>query len=136
MTRVCCKCREEKELSTENFSRNNVDANAKGFQGKCKPCSREDHRAYMARRKAENGGEFIYKDRARGYHLKHKYGLKPEDIPDKCQVCNGATRKICVDHCHETGKIRGFLCGACNITLRLAEDDADRLRALADYLEK
>ena len=89
----------------------------------------------MAHRREENGGKYIYADRMRRYQLKHHYGLTPEDVPKNCQVC-GSTKKICVDHCHETGRLRGFLCDACNKSAGLLQDDANRLRALADYLEK
>lgn len=43
---------------------------------------------------------------------------------------------LCVDHDHETGKIRGLLCHACNRTLGFVKDRPDVLRALADYLER
>ena len=47
----------------------------------------------------------------------------------------GRDRHLHVDHDHETGKIRGLLCHACNIVLGLVKDDPDRLRLLANYLE-
>ncbi len=134
MTRICCKCKEEKNLSTENFSRNRTNPKHKGFQAKCKPCSQADSTAYYRKCKAENDGIPPYRHKAREYSLRHAYGLKPEDVPDNCQVC-GSTEKICVDHSHESGLQRGFLCNACNLTLGFAEDDPNRLRALADYLE-
>ena len=40
-----------------------------------------------------------------------------------------------VDHCHETGKVRGVLCGSCNIMLGKAYDDPAVLRNAAAYLE-
>jgi hypothetical protein len=40
------------------------------------------------------------------------------------------------DHCHTTGRFRGWLCRNCNVTLGLVGDDPNKLRALADYLEK
>jgi hypothetical protein len=39
-----------------------------------------------------------------------------------------------VDHDHETGEIRGLLCGYCNSMLGYAKDDPETLRAGMDYL--
>lgn len=56
----------------------------------------------------------------------------------KCAACRGDSgrRPFQVDHCHETGQIRGLLCGNCNSTLGHAKDDRDRLRALIRYLDR
>jgi hypothetical protein len=39
-----------------------------------------------------------------------------------------------VDHCHETGAVRGLLCHNCNTALGHAKDDIDRLLGLIKYL--
>lgn len=41
-----------------------------------------------------------------------------------------------VDHCHETGKIRGLLCNTCNLALGATKDDPMILRRLMAYLER
>lgn len=43
--------------------------------------------------------------------------------------------RLAVDHCHETGKIRGLLCMACNRAAGLLKHNPQRLRALARFLE-
>ena len=49
-------------------------------------------------------------------------------LPDPCG------RRLAVDHCHETGKVRGLLCGECNLALGHARDNPWRLMRMAEYL--
>jgi hypothetical protein len=58
--------------------------------------------------------------------------------PDRCEVCDevsGRGSGVVFDHCHETGKPRGWLCGRCNIGLGMLRDSPSLLRKLAEYLE-
>jgi hypothetical protein len=67
--------------------------------------------------------------RQRKYSLKKKYGITPEQYQEmllkqdsKCAICLGTmvtsgARHMHVDHCHETGRIRGILCHVCNTKL-------------------
>lgn len=41
-----------------------------------------------------------------------------------------------LDHDHETGKLRGALCGTCIVGIRAFVDSPERLRAAVTYLEK
>lgn len=80
-----------------------------------------------------------------------KYGLTYNEWTEmiqkqgnKCASCGGEEKghnqhglmSLAVDHCHETGKIRGLLCHRCNRALGLLGDDANRVQALADYRRK
>jgi len=77
----------------------------------------------------------LVKSKARARKLKEKYGLTKENIPSNCEVC-GEGGKICVDHCHKTGQVRGFLCTSCNFVLGLVKDDTKILLRLRSYLTK
>lgn len=58
-----------------------------------------------------------------------------------CKIClttepGGKGLVFHVDHCHDSGKVRGLLCMACNIMLGKAQDNTETLRAAIKYLEE
>jgi hypothetical protein len=54
-----------------------------------------------------------------------------------CAIClRQPAKRLCVDHCHATGKIRGLLCRACNGALGFLRDDENVAMAAATYLRK
>jgi transposase len=56
-----------------------------------------------------------------------------------CKICgapeDSLTRGLYMDHCHSTGRFRGWLCCFCNSAIGAAKDDPSRLRRMAEYLE-
>jgi hypothetical protein len=81
--------------------------------------------------------------RGRRERLNRKYGITPEELAalieaqsGRCAACGIETEKLQIDHCHETGDVRGLLCGPCNSAAGRVADDPERLRAVADYLER
>jgi len=90
-------------------------------------------------------------ERNRAAHLKHRYGLDAAahaallaQQNGLCAVCGEPptdrnTRahwngKLCVDHDHDTGEVRGLLCNDCNLVVGYGKSP-DVLRAAAAYLE-
>jgi hypothetical protein len=85
-------------------------------------------------------------DHSRADNLK-KYGLAVEQYDAMsdaqggiCSICffdDGMpqTRRLAVDHDHQTGNVRGLLCTRCNLAIGYARDDPSLLRAMARYLE-
>jgi hypothetical protein len=56
----------------------------------------------------------------------------------KCAIC-GKEIDIFIahlDHAHDSGDIRGFLCPSCNLGLGMFQDNAQNLRCAADYIDK
>jgi hypothetical protein len=55
-----------------------------------------------------------------------------------CAICGGnrSTRELGIDHDHNTGDIRGMLCGPCNLGLGYFADNSEFLKAAINYLEK
>jgi hypothetical protein len=74
------------------------------------------------------------------------YGITLTDYADMftdqfgaCAVCGGINpsgHHLAVDHCHDTGRVRGLLCHACNAGMGKLRDDPALLRRAATYLEK
>jgi len=84
-------------------------------------------------------------DKIKDRQLRRTYGITLEDyaaLLDQqggvCRLCGKPPSKksLHVDHCHESGKIRGLLCSKCNTALGLANDSPDLLRRMAFYLEE
>lgn len=121
--RRCNGCQQVKVL--EEYHRRNS-----GYQYACKECVATGHRADRT------------KSRLRSWksHLKIKYGLTLDDFnvmllaqSGRCGVCSEPMVKVCVDHCHDTGKIRGLLCDPCNSRLHQGVTE-EWFRAAAKYL--
>lgn len=63
------------------------------------------------------------------------YGVCKEDFNyNHCAICQG-TERLCIDHCHTTGQVRGLLCHNCNIGLGNFHDSIFKLRAAVLYLQ-
>lgn len=83
-------------------------------------------------------------------YLKRNYGITLadyeqmlEDQEHLCAICGGEgfVMKVChsiklvVDHCHQSGAVRGLLCHNCNRALGLLQDDTTALQRALEYLE-
>lgn len=93
---------------------------------------------------------FVYcPNRKREARWVHTYGITMEQFfelarrqRNRCAICEGELlltgsrtyHKASVDHDHETGQIRGILCGACNMGLGLFKDDWHLLLSAVAYL--
>lgn len=52
------------------------------------------------------------------------------------EVKSGTIKRLAVDHCHRTKKIRGLLCWRCNGALGKVEDSTALLHSMIKYLEE
>jgi hypothetical protein len=52
----------------------------------------------------------------------------------RCAICD-QDRKLGVDHCHVSNKIRGLLCIPCNAALGSFGENASVIRRAAEYVE-
>ena len=63
-----------------------------------------------------------------------QYTQMMEDQDGFCAICY-AEPATHIDHDHETGRVRGLLCGACNRGLGQFKEDADTVAFAAAYLK-
>lgn len=86
-------------------------------------------------------------DRIRNASYKSKFGMTLDDYnvmlieqDYSCLICNihesQLDRKLAVDHCHDTGNIRGLLCNNCNTGLGRFRDDINLLTKAIEYLQQ
>jgi len=71
-----------------------------------------------------------------------KYGITLEQYKvmldsqnGQCKICH-KSEVLYVDHCHETGKVRGLLCNTCNMGLGHLGDDLTILQSAVQYLQE
>lgn len=53
-----------------------------------------------------------------------------------CGICGRIPNKLVIDHCHDTGNLRGLLCAQCNVGIGMLRDDVVVLRKAVAYLEE
>ena len=92
------------------------------------------------------------KDKKLDWYYRKTYNISLEQFNDmllsqnnKCAVClleetaidkrTGKIRRLHVDHCHKTGKVRGLLCTKCNIALGYLSDSLEIAQLMVRYIE-
>ena len=140
-TKVCPRCGEEKPR--EEFGRR-PNGHSKTY---CPPCWKATDRE-KSKRHWDNRPDLREQQRATNRKARLKqYGITPEAYDAMleaqggvCAICGGeqtlGRKHFDVDHCHDTGIVRGLLCSHCNRALGLMLDDPSRLRGAAAYLER
>lgn len=85
-------------------------------------------------------------DRSKNYNKNigryKKYGITKVEFEEilnkqknKCAICkNDLKKEIHIDHSHNTGKVRGVLCGICNKGLGQFKDNIQNLKNAIKYL--
>jgi hypothetical protein len=122
VTKVCKKCSQTKDLT--NFypktRKSQYKESKAGVSHYCRSCDQNRR-------------------------LTAKYGISIEEYNvifaaqnGRCYGCERhqsiLDKKLSVDHNHTTGKVRGLLCGTCNVALGMLKDDPKILGNLIAYL--
>lgn len=161
-TKTCSTCK--RLLSVDEFyKRAASEAETRPerrLQSACKSCMKDSKkrfrddplkraREYELKRKRRLANPEKSKSDARRNNLKQVHGLSLSDFNillemqgGVCACCkkpesailHGKKKRLAVDHCHETGLIRGLLCSKCNTAIGLMDNDVDLLEMAQCYL--
>ncbi len=102
-----------------------------GYGNKCKPCAAE------YQKEVRKDLTRLYKQKAKKYNTDVTTIEELFETHKACQICNKTDRRaLNVDHCHDTGKVRGLLCDNCNKALGLFRDNPELLGQAANYLRR
>lgn len=141
--RRCNTCQEVKPLAAfYMYKDTRTDPPRMVPTARCRQCANEGNQAYY---------EANYETRrayGRAYSKKHrrrdraaKYGLTAEQLTameteqeGRCLICHEEPGRLVIDHCHDTGAVRGLLCDLCNKGLGAFRDNPRRLAAALAYL--
>mgnify|MGYP005989620427 FL=1 len=111
--KTCLKCKEK--LPEHRFS---VRGNEGFRRTDCKSC--------------------VNKRTKQAKNLKKKHGKAPDGYV--CPICHRGqsefSRAFSLDHDHDTGEFRGWLCHNCNTGLGLLKENIESLQRAIDYLLK
>lgn len=136
LNKTCRICLESKPLSS--FGKDSAGKDHK--RSYCKPCDQA-----RAKKWKDSNKEKIAEYNAH-YKREYTYGLSKEDYlvlletqDNKCAICNTdqkeLARKLVVDHCHTTKKVRGLLCSHCNVGIGMLKENENNLMAAIQYLK-
>lgn len=115
-----------------------------GLQQWCTSCKSEQQR----QRKSKYDKERYKKlsEQVYGISIKRQYGISLEEYNtllqaqnNVCAICGSSCptkKRLAVDHCHSTGKVRGLLCMPCNRALGLFKDNSEIVENALSYLRK
>jgi hypothetical protein len=122
-SKKCVKCGEVKPLTEEYFGARSRDkkGNPTEWRNGCKECDKKQNKVVR--------------------NLKKVYP-KPNGNY-QCPICHRTEKDFdtykgqlwVLDHDHETGKYRGYICNHCNTVLARSKDNIDTLKRAIEYLE-
>jgi hypothetical protein len=132
----CGKCKQSLDLS--EFG---VDRRYNKPRSYCKSCCRLKEREYRKK----------HPEKIRASNIKQTYKVSLERAYElmavkNCESCNVRLTKSkhnvrantdqVIDHCHDTGEVRGVLCSGCNLGLGHFTDSVTKLEDAIKYIKK
>ena len=130
----CSRCKETKDFDEFYINRNKPSS-------MCKICTKANNKRYFAipKNKRKQRERFWKKAGIKNMtYERYEEMLIQQD--HCCKICgthkDGLTRELAVDHNHETGEVRGLLCGQCNYFLGIVSNNVDIFTKSLYYLKE
>lgn len=124
VTKYCHRCKLDKQFA--DFSPDPRGRN--GLDNQCRDCRNVSSKKMREENPEFRKGRREYMQKWRKENLiKYEYGITNDQYSEmvtmqgnKCAICGSDNPKAprwCIDHDHESDKVRGLLCHACNTAL-------------------
>lgn len=136
--KLCSMCKQRKEESEFHKNRQSRD----GINWLCKKCKR-NYDLWRVENQ-DKVRKYTYEGNSRLRSDVAKFGIDDviynqmlEAQGGVCATCGKTNRdgtRLCVDHDHETGEVRGLLCKNCNFALGAIKDNTNVLSKMIAYL--
>lgn len=137
-SKICTQCGVEKPL-TDFYKRSDTGKE----RANCKEC----FNARGVKYSQQNRKEHLVRCRRASFKkygiTESEFNLMMETQQCKCKICgtelvitkrHGEGSPAHIDHCHESGKVRGLLCKKCNTGIGQFNDDCGLLARAIQYL--
>ena len=145
LTKQCTKCNQTKQL----IDFHKVNGKSEKRRSICKLCHnatyRDNYKKNPQKYRAYTNSKSYRPELKRKSNLKI-FGLTIEQYEEMLRQQNGVCaicleecisgKRLAVDHCHITGKVRQLLCRRCNQSMGKFNDDPILLQKVVDYLLK
>jgi hypothetical protein len=131
--KICSKCKVEKPLTEFHSNKSRKD----GKHHRCAICNRIQTKEWQQ----------LNPDKVKNNGLKYQYGITLVEYVEmleaqegRCKICKtdvpGGKGSFHVDHCHDSGKVRGLLCHYCNVGMGNFKDNISTLASAILYLKE
>jgi hypothetical protein len=115
-SKFCASCATDKKSNEFNKCKSRKD----GLDVRCKSCASFSSKIQHYKK------QYGFTTEQAKEHLQNQHG--------SCKIC-GVESKLYVDHCHTSGKVRGFICNFCNSILGYAKENEQTLLNAIAYLK-
>lgn len=159
--RLCSNCHQNVPVGNFHKTANGRD----GLHSQCKPCRAASAKARMSAPHAKASAAMAsakWRDKnplyRRAFYTRSRFGLEPKVVDafvaeylaehgPVCMSCGvecdvvgapkvGGKKRLVLDHCHKTDRLRGMICDFCNTALGKLGDNAEGVRRLLNYIRR